>query len=187
MGFAGLATQVSTLPQQVVAPAASSGIDGRTVTALIIGGLLLVMRIVTALPHNPAYVPTKVTYVPNTIVPDIGGPGQPSQKPVFAPAPPTFESAVTEVKPLAGKGRWLNRSEILYCLAESARLNVMEPLVDESSPAQLNGYNDLVADYNLRCLDYNYQPSELAIAQRRVDVLRPALKMQAMDRLAAWR
>ncbi|MGJ4926036.1 hypothetical protein ACQR1I_12005 [Bradyrhizobium sp. HKCCYLS2038] len=184
MGFAGLAAQVSAIPDRVDPPAKPAE-QPKLYLGLVVGVGLLITKLFLSygLPKNPTYTPTSViTYAP--------GPTIQSSPPTSSPSvqSTTFQStAISEVKPEAGLKRSLTQSEILYCLAESARLNVMDPLVDEQSPAQLNGFNGLVADYNVRCLDYNYRQADLDAAQRRIELLRPVLRTQAKDQLAAWR
>jgi hypothetical protein len=208
MGFAGLAALVSTVPDPAPAaatPRARSAPRGDRMLAAGIGiGLVALFRLLAS---------GSAPVAPNLPTPVIVGPGTGTFTPLNFPQPnlaqpvfttptyatpplttPPFETrtitvpgSISEVKPPPGTDLWLSSSQILYCLAQQVRLDVMEPMIDTTSAAQLGGFNGLVDDYNLRCLNYRYRNTDMEAAQMRVAVLRPALSMQAKDQVAAWR
>jgi hypothetical protein len=186
-GFAGLAALVSTVSDpapEAVAPRASSA--PRILTGLAGVGIVAMVRLFSS---------TSAPVAPTPTIPVIVGTGTGTLSPLNLPAPKqpfetrtiTLPGSISEVKPPPGTDLWLSSSQILYCLAQQVRLDVMEPMVDTTSAAQLGGFNGLVDDYNTRCLSYRYRNADMGTARLRVEALRPALAMQAKDQVAAWR
>jgi hypothetical protein len=218
MGFAGLASLVSTVSDPlpvIAAPSRSMVPDRRPARAapsqarstrrsfgILLGfALLATVRVLTPVPHaaptlpTPMFMPQTFTvpnFAPPTFAPPLPQrqPGLPTARPApsIAPPPPLgLPSSISEVKPPPGTDLALSASQILYCLAQKIRLDVMEPIVDLTSAAQLGGFNGLVDDYNLRCLSYRYRGADMEAARRQVEALRPALATQATTQVAVWR
>ena len=61
----------------------------------------------------------------------------------------------SEKKPLVGT-KVLNKNELLYCEAEIIRLDIVENKIDKYSQSEINKYNNLSDDYNLRCKTQYY-------------------------------
>ena len=206
IGFAGLASLVSTFSEPDPEPAPAITAPPRSAPRLPWIGLGLavaaVARALQPLPHAAPTIPgptpyiaplnlpssasTTPTFAPPGFTPPLPRP-QPSPPtvslvPAFEPSPPTL----SEVKPPPGTDLTLPASQILYCLAQKIRLDTMEPIVDTKSAAQLGGFNGLVDDYNLRCLSYHYRFADMAVAQRRAELLRAALTREAKTQVAAW-
>jgi hypothetical protein len=204
IGFAGLASLVSTIPEPapvMTAPSRARSEPRWPWAFMGIGVVTMLRLILGSSPHTAPTIPGPTPYIaplnlpPSTFTtPGFTPPGfappsprpQPSPPPVsLVPAfePPTF---ISEVKPPPGTDLTLPASQILYCLAQKIRLDTMEPIVDTKSAAQLGGFNGLVDDYNLRCLSYHYRFADMAVAQRRAELLRAALTREAKTQLAAW-
>jgi hypothetical protein len=212
MGFAGLASLVSTVAD--TAPAWTPSGDGGQVTfrtrvpprrqrmavgsvATVVGGVMLVFSIASEVtrPQRPApYVvrtapkswPTLQRFTQGPVWLEAPGPPAAPAAPSSAPPPPSSLPGVSEVKPPPGTDLALSVAQIRYCVAQKVRLDIMEPIVDLASSAQVRGFNGLVDDYNLRCLSYRYRRTVMDLVQSDVQALRPALEAQARAQVAAW-
>jgi hypothetical protein len=189
MGFAGLASLVSTVPAWT--PPAPRRASSRPRGAWGLVGLL-VAAVAGFLQHLPGHVsstvptptPNSLYYPVQTLTPHIAA-TQPYTPPlVTAPSP---QLPISEVKPPPGTDLTLSASQILYCLAQKVRLDDMEQVVDLKAGAQVRGFNGLVDDYNLRCVSYHYRGVDMETARKRVDALRPALAAEARTQVATWR
>ena len=208
MGFAGLASLVSTIPEPdpepvpaITAPPRSAPRWTWGFVGIALAGMLRFLaqpppHVVPTIPGPTPYIaplnlPPSTFTTPGFTPPGFAPPSprpQPSPPavslvPAFEPSPPAF---ISEVKPPPGTDLTLPASQILYCLAQKIRLDTMEPIVDTKSAAQLGGFNGLVDDYNLRCLSYHYRFADMAVAQRRAELLRAALTREAKTQVAAW-
>jgi len=197
MGFAGLATLVSTVPNLAPAKRRREGVGLGVGLGL---ALLAVTRFLTqpvthVAPIGPIPQLTQENFTPlNFATPTFPPsslqqqPGSPAAlaAPSFAAPPASGLSSISEVKPPPGTDLTLSASQILYCLAQKIRLDTIEPIVDLKSAAQVSGFNGLVDDYDLRCLSYHYRGTDMEVAQRRVELLRAALATEAKAQIAAW-
>jgi hypothetical protein len=190
MGFAGLASLVSTVPAWT--PPAPRRASSRPRGAWGLIGLL-VAAVVGFLQHLPGHVsPTVPTPTPNslyypaqTLTPHTAA-TQPYTPPL-ATAPPWPQPSISEVKPPPGTDLTLSASQILYCLAQKVRLDAMERIVDLRVGTQVRAFNGLVDDYNLRCVSYHYRRADMEEARKRVEALRPTLGAEAATQVATWR
>jgi hypothetical protein len=147
-------------------------------------------------PHGPVTVPTQLTQSSPTFTSLNFGQPLPQQRsgPSVAWPPPSAAprpaqqplSSISEVKPPPGTDLTLSASQILYCLSQKVRLDAMEPIINLTSAAQVNGFNGLIDDYGLRCLSYNFRRTDMETAKRRVELLRAALASEAKSQVAAW-
>jgi hypothetical protein len=92
-----------------------------------------------------------------------------------------------ESKPPPGTDVALLQSQIRYCLAQKVRLDTMEPMIDLHSSVQVNGYNDLVDDYNRRCSSYRYRQSDMDAAKRVIEARRAILTAEARAQVLGLR
>ncbi len=100
--------------------------------------------------------------------------------PVERPAePPRAADLPREVKPPVGEGRLFDAGQIRYCVAQNMRLSVQNKLVRAESTPEVNRYNDLLGDYNLRCRNFKYERGELQRVLAAVETDRPAIEAQA--------
>jgi hypothetical protein len=102
--------------------------------------------------------------------------GTPSSNP--APAAEWNES-----RPPVGENHALSRDQLRYCLAESARIESMETIVNEYNQADVDTFNRYVNDYNSRCGSFRYRPGALESVQREVDAARSRLGQEGRARL----
>ncbi len=102
--------------------------------------------------------------------------GTPSSNP--APAAEWNES-----RPPVGENHALSRDQLRYCLAESARIESMETIVNEYNQADVDTFNRYVNDYNSRCGSFRYRPGALELVQREVDAARSRLGQEGRARL----
>jgi peptidoglycan hydrolase-like protein with peptidoglycan-binding domain len=88
-----------------------------------------------------------------------------------------------ESRPPVGQDRVLSRDQLRYCLAESARIDAMEKIVNEYNQADIDTFNRYVNDYNSRCANFRYRESVLESVQREIDAARPRLGQEGRARL----
>lgn len=69
-------------------------------------------------------------------------------------------------RPPIGNNVLLSVEQIRWCLRENIRIDVLRPLATTRS--QIDKFNDLVNDYNLRCRSYRYREGSMTRAQREV-------------------
>jgi plasmid maintenance system killer protein len=102
--------------------------------------------------------------------------GTPSSRPASA-------AEWNESRPPVGEDHALSRDQIRYCLAESARIEAMEKIVNEYNQADVDTFNRYVNDYNSRCGSFRYRPGTLESVQREVDAIRQRLGQEGRARL----
>jgi len=102
-------------------------------------------------------------------------PSLPTQKPNHERAPSTspipqtsttHQSTRTYVKPSVGRNNVLSISEIRWCERESIRIDAIRPIA--ISNADVERFNVMVVDYNLRCGSFRYRQGSLESARRDV-------------------
>jgi len=131
-------------------------------------------------PSSPNYATTP-TYVPQQ---QASIPSPP--KPYVTPAPPVLPP-LGEVKPAAGVNLVLSASEIVYCLSESARLEAMREIVDDTSQIQIDNFNARINDFNAHCANYRFRTSDMDRAKTTVDSRMSILQTEAAGIVARWR
>ncbi len=213
-GFAGLATLVSVLPdtqrtqgtraqgtpaqaaetprEEVRArPAAADLPPARgdpiwirkpAVFWLVVVGIGVIVYLGNAASNDPK-TPPGPTHPPATTY--VTPQPQPYVPPPLAPV---ALPSLTEVKPTAGANLVLSASEIVYCLSESARLEAMRGIVDDTSQLQVNNFNARISDFNARCSNYRYRTSDMERAKITVDSrMMSILQAEAARTVAGWR
>ena len=95
---------------------------------------------------------------------------------VNAPEP----RGLDEAKPLPGTNNVLTTSQIRYCLAEDIRLGAAKDVVSPYVDTEVDRFNAMVTDYNIRCGEFRYREGTLQRA--RSDVERHRMSLQAEGR-----
>lgn len=73
-------------------------------------------------------------------------------------------------KPPVGDNNVLSVAQIRWCLREDIRIEVLRP--KPMTNAQIDQFNEVVADYNRRCGSYRYRQGTLSRAQQEVERVR---------------
>lgn len=81
----------------------------------------------------------------------------------------------------------LSQGEIKYCLAEKARLDAMQGIIDQRRQAHITNFNFRVDDYNARCTSYRYRQADMNLARTEIEGMRSSLQVQASEQVRAWR
>ncbi len=113
----------------------------------------------------------------------------PTSPPVWqqpaAPTPAQVTSRPTEETPPVGSGKILTAPQIRYCTAESIRLDAAKEVINQYNDSDIDRFNALVADYNSRCVDYQYRKGVLETARREVERFRSDYVVQGRQRFAS--
>ena len=120
----------------------------------------------------PSYQPTQ-TYQP------------PQSYSYQTPSP--SPAAIEEEMPAQASGLIWNRKQIAYCLAERIRLEAMQAGETSMTNKVVAKFNAFVDDYNLRCGNYKYRPSDMQEARAWVEGRRSRLETEARATIASWR
>lgn len=93
-------------------------------------------------------------------------------------------NAYQEDVPPIGSGRVLGRSQVRYCVFQSKRLEYIRPLITTNQ--QVDRFNRLIADYNLRCSSYQYRKGVLSSIQAEAASRASVLRVDAKRIVSAW-
>jgi hypothetical protein len=77
----------------------------------------------------------------------------------------------------------LTTSQIQYCLAEDIRLGAAKSVVNAYVDAEVDHFNEMVNDYNVRCGEYRYREGTLESARYEVERHRSALEAEGRSRM----
>ena len=75
-------------------------------------------------------------------------------------------SSLHESLPAIGAGQTLNASEIYYCLAESARIEKNQEILNHYDSSSISRFNNSISSYNDRCSNYRYKKSAMSAATK---------------------
>ena len=100
-----------------------------------------------------------------------------------APAP--VPSLPTEETPPVGSGSVLTSPQIRYCTAENIRLDAAKEVINQYNDSDIDRFNALVADYNVRCSDFRYRKGTLETARSEVERFRSDYVAQGKQRFAS--
>jgi len=95
---------------------------------------------------------------------------------------PRVPARFTESKPAPGQNRVLPTSELRYCVAEEIRLDAANISVDTYSQSDVDRFNNIVNDYNIRCGEFRYREGALGRARRDVEPYRSQLEAEGRGR-----
>jgi hypothetical protein len=124
----------------------------------IAGIVLLVIWVVNSENKTPATAP----YTP---APSYSAPA-PAVVPAVAPTP---VSAADIEKPPVGRNQVLSVPQIRYCTKENIRINAFELVVNKAYAREVDRFNGIVNDYNLRCGEYRYRKGDVERVQREIN------------------
>lgn len=108
-----------------------------------------------------------------------------------APTPTTYEpapfsvDASAESAPPVESGHILTRAELHYCLAQAVRLDAADKAVNTYVETQVNAFNAMVDDFNVRCRDARYSKDDIDAVKADVDSKRTTLEQEGRDRITA--
>lgn len=89
-----------------------------------------------------------------------------------------------ESKPPIGQNLVLSTDQIRYCLAEEYRMEGARSVVNHNNNADVNRYNAMVADYNSRCVNYQYAEGSFYPAYQDVEQYRNQLRREGVGRFS---
>lgn len=112
-------------------------------------------------------------------------PAATNNAPAAVPASTTASQA--EVKPAAYSTQPFSRGNIRYCEFESARLDAIDEIFGAESNAVINKFNAAVDDYNSRCAEYRYYPSDLTAVRQELAASQTKIDSDARAILQGWR
>ena len=148
-------------------------------------GIAAVIIVVVMYSSNQANKPNTPLH---SYTPTIGTPGSgsseavaPSSKPaippVVKPIPKSIQRDITFQKPPVGRDQVLSMAEIRWCLREDMSADAQRPLIKTN--AEVYSFNQSVNDRNRRCGSFRYRRSNLELAKRQVEELRPKIEREA--------
>jgi hypothetical protein len=204
-GFAGLADLVPSLklaaspqtpseqaphrPEAASPIGPVSGVRWRRV-ALVAGavGMIVILNITSNTDPPNTSVRTTASVPPVAVSPAVATGASESFSPISAPdlALPAPTDDLREEIPPVGPNRVLTGAQLTYCVAQDARLEVLQPAINNSIKAEVSGYNRLVDDFNKRCTTYQYYKDEMANTRAQVAAHHDQLAKQAMTQLRHW-
>ncbi len=94
----------------------------------------------------------------------------------------TSSPSVAEAAPPIGTDLELTANQIAYCLAEKLRLETEDGEIDTYNASAVSIFNGEVDDYNSRCGQYRYMPTDRSAAQSYVDEHRAEIVAQGHER-----
>jgi len=80
----------------------------------------------------------------------------------------------------------LDKNELLYCIAESIRINTMKENVDKYSLYEVDLYNSYVKDYNERCNNKQYYIKDMDYVNTVIEKNKNLLIHQGLERLKKY-
>lgn len=99
-----------------------------------------------------------------------------------SPAEPQAPTRPKESIPPVGQGLTLSVAQIRYCLAEDIRVEGARSVLDLEDEAATARFNDLIADFNSRCVNFNHGPTALDEAHRDIEPHRRTLRSEGIRR-----
>lgn len=140
-----------------------------------IGGLFI---LITTLNGNQPTLPaTDIQSVSSST-----GISSPTHTVLTPPAWSDLTPPPSEEIPPAGLNNLLSRTQITYCLAQNIRLDAAQGMVRQSTAADVDRYNAMIADYNSRCGQYQYEQGSRETARKAVESFRPMYHAEGL----AW-
>jgi len=103
---------------------------------------------------------------------NLDSPSPPSR----AANPPARSSSAgnTEIAPPIGQDLLLTPDQIRYCLFQGERLDAFRLVL--TSNAQIDRFNQLIADWNSRCSSYRYRPADMRARERELEAQKGRLQ-----------
>ena len=92
------------------------------------------------------------------------------------PPKPVQPAKIVEDTPPAVTEHKHSRSQVYYCLAESARLDAARNLIDRTSQQHINWFNYRINDFNSRCSNYRYNAPDKEAAESQLAKSRKAIQ-----------
>jgi hypothetical protein len=103
-------------------------------------------------------------------------PSNSAPAPVVVPAvAPTTVSAADIEKPSVGRNQVLSVPQIRYCTKEKIRIDAFELVVNNAYAHEVDRFNGIVNDYNLRCGEYRYRKGDVERVQREINPMSEAI------------
>jgi hypothetical protein len=113
----------------------------------------------------------------------VPSPTPPASTPSWSPPP----GDLLESRPLEGTDRVLNANEIAYCLAEGVRIDAVKPLINPKSNREIDGFNEHVSEFNIRCAQFRYRNTEMNRARAYVAAQHDTLVSEVQTWPSQWR
>ena len=127
--------------------------------------------------HQPAPRPSVVASAPTG----------PRSAIVEAPqyTPPLPPARLTEEMPPVGTNNVLGNAQLRYCLSEDIRLGAAKSTVNGYNEPDVDRFNSMVTDYNIRCGQFRYRRGLLESVRAEVEANRSSLEVQGRARFQA--
>lgn len=138
------------------------------VAVLVLGGVLVVAVVNSnkRSSYMPSHPPATTTFPATSTVPAA---------PQYPPPKPEDK---TEEKPPVGEGLVLSAPQLRYCLAQGARIDGADKVVNTTSKVDVSRFNGLVDDYNARCSKTQYRVNMLQTVKAEVEARRTQLERE---------
>lgn len=139
------------------------------VAACLAGGLVVVAMVNSTgrSSHTPSRPSTASATLPAT-----------STAPTSLQNALTPSAAKTEEKPPVGENLVLPTSQLRYCVAQAARIDAAGKVVNATSQTDIDRFNTLVDDYNIRCSKVRYRGNALQTVKSEVETRRDQLEKE---------
>ena len=98
------------------------------------------------------------------------------------PLPPT---RLAEEMPPVGTNNVLSYAQLRYCLSEDIRLRAAKSAVNGYNEFDVDRFNSMVTDYNIRCGQFRYRRGSLESVRAEVETNRSSLEVQGRARFQA--
>ncbi len=95
--------------------------------------------------------------------------------------------ALEETVPPVGTEHEMSLAELRYCIFQGVRLKSANDTLDASAQFEVDRFNELVDDWNARCLSYRYVPSDLDAAETSAELKRIQLETEGAALVIGWR
>jgi uncharacterized membrane protein (UPF0127 family) len=149
-----------------------------------VGAAAVVLILIAANQDNhPTYSPPTTYRPPSPSAPSIQPQPYPSQ-PQSYPSAPTSPTSFSEDRPAVGTDLSFTQANIRYCAFQDVRMEAARSLV--SSEIDRAAFNALINDWNSRCSNYRYRPSDKSIVDAEVIGRRAALQAEGHAITNTW-
>jgi hypothetical protein len=163
--------------QQPGSPSAFNGLSG-TKWLLGIGAVIgAIWLLSSGSNQQPAPRPSVVASAPT------GPRSAIAETPQYTP--PLPPARLTEEMPPVGTNNVLGNAQLRYCLSEDIRLGAAKSTVNGYNEPDVDRFNSMVTDYNIRCGQFRYRRGLLESVRAEVEANRSSLEVQGRARFQA--
>lgn len=144
-----------------------------------IGALIGVLWLLSPGPGNKDVTPSSVTGLTVPTAPEAN-PSPNVDRSLLAPTQAL--NRLVEEKPPIGTDNVLGLAQIRYCVWEDIRIGAAKGVINEYVEAEIDRFNAMVADYNVRCGQFRYRAGSLESVRSEVEAERLRLESEGVAR-----